>query len=197
MPGSEEPLRERNASALKEWASVVEALKSGQQVVLIRKGGLADKGRVFAVEDTEFFFYPTFLHQQVEYVRPDFIGDFEEATRPRVEEGKLLVDSYAVVEESIPVASAEALKRLEGLHIWNDHFIEHRLQWKPESPAWVVLLRVYRLAEPRVLVEQRRYRGCRSWVKLEEELSTSEATPVLSNAQFAKKAADVRAALAG
>ena len=190
-------MRERNATALKEWASVVEALKSGRQVILIRKGGLADKGKVFAVEDTEFFFYPTFLHQQVEFVKPDFIPDFEEATRPKVEEGKLLVDSYAVVEESVPLASAEALKRLEGLHIWNDRFIEHRLQWKPDSPAWVVLLRMYRLAEPRVLVEQRRYRGCRSWVKLEEELPTSQAVPVLTDPQFSQQVADVRAALGG
>ena len=190
-------MRERSATALKEWSSVVEALKSGRQVMLIRKGGLADRGKLFAVEETEFFLYPTYLHQQVEFVRPEFVADFQEATTPRAPDGQLMMDSYAVVEDAIAVASREELLRLDGLHTWNRRFIDHRLQWKPESPAWVVLLRLYRLAEPIVLEEQRRYRGCRSWVRLHEELPTAGATAVLSDAQFVESVAAVRAALAG
>lgn len=188
-------MRERNATVLKEWSSVVEALKSGRQVVLIRKGGLADKGKVFAVEDTEFFFWPTYLHQQVEFIRPECVPDFERAAAKHTQNGSVTFDSYAVVQESIPVTSEAALKRLDGLHIWNERFIEHRLQWKPDNPAWVVLLRAYKLARPVTVPERPRYKGCRSWVALEEPVATAGATPVLDDAAFQRQAAAVKHAL--
>ena len=190
-------MQEAISTALKEWSSVVEALKSGRQVMLIRKGGLADRGKVFAVEETEFFLYPSFLHQQVEFVRPELVGDFRDAITPKAPDGKVVLDCYAVVEDAIPVASREELLGLDGLHVWNHRFIEHRLQWKPESPAWVVLLRVYRLSAPVVLEEHRLYKGCRSWVRLQEEVPTLGAIPVLADARFAEEVGAVRAALAG
>ena len=188
-------MRPVNATALKEWSSVVEALKSGRQIVLIRKGGLADKGRVFAVEDDEFFLYPTYLHQQAEFIKPECVAAFEEASAARTENGAVTFDSYAVVHASVPVTSEAALRRLDPLHIWNDRFVEHRLQWKPDNPAWVVLVRAYRLSEPLTVEEQRRYRGCRSWVKLEESLTTEKATPVLTDEEFALRVAQVNEAL--
>ncbi|MEE9285574.1 MAG: DUF1802 family protein [Dehalococcoidia bacterium] len=189
-------MRPTNVTALKEWSSVVEALKSGRQIILLRKGGLADKGRVFAVEDDEFFLYPTYLHQQVEFIKPECVAAFQQASATPSENGAVTFDSYAVVHESVPVASEATLRRLDALHIWNERFIEHRLQWKPDNPAWVVLLRAYRLAEPLTVEEQRRYRGCRSWVRLEEALPTDQATPVLSDDEFARRAAEVKRALA-
>lgn len=190
-------MRVTNTTALKEWSSVVEALKSGRQIVLIRKGGLADKGRVFAVEDDEFFLYPTYLHQQIEFIRPEFAAEFERAAARRTENGSVAFDSYAVVQESIPVTSEAALRRLDGLHVWNHRFVEHRLQWKPDNPAWVVVLRTYRLPQVVTVPERPWYRGCRSWVKLEEPLPTAQAAPVLSDAEFAQKLAAVKHALAG
>src|SRR2546430_8399907 len=49
-----------NHTALKEWASVIEALDRGDQVVLIRKGGLAD--RTFGLEADRFYLFPTNYH---------------------------------------------------------------------------------------------------------------------------------------
>ncbi|MSQ25640.1 MAG: DUF1802 family protein [Dehalococcoidia bacterium] len=190
-------MRERNATALKEWSSVVEALKTGRQIILLRKGGLADKGKVFAVEDSEFFLYPSYVHQQVDYVRHDFLDDFARATTPVAPEGQVRFDCYAVVHQSIAVDSEAALLRLAGQHIWNDDFIRHRLQWKPDHPAWVVLLRAYALAQPVLAADQKRYHGCRSWFQLEDALATGHATPVLSYAAFTTKAAAVQQALAG
>ena len=185
-------MRDRSASALKEWSSVVAALRSGRQALLIRKGGLADRGKAFALEDTEFFLYPTYLHQQVEFVKPEFVPDFRQALVPPAPEGLLALDTYAVAQEALPVATREALLRLAPLHTWNERFIDHRLQWKPEDPAWVVPVRVYRLPAPVLLPEERRYRGCRSWVKLAREVSTLGATPVLSDGEFAAYVTAVR-----
>src|SRR5881275_3248366 len=49
-----------NHAALKEWASVIDALGGGAQIVLIRKGGLAD--RSFGVEAQRFYLFPTNYH---------------------------------------------------------------------------------------------------------------------------------------
>src|SRR4051794_41807531 len=49
-----------NHTALKEWASVIDALGSGAQIVLIRKGGLADES--FGVEAQRFYLFPTNYH---------------------------------------------------------------------------------------------------------------------------------------
>jgi hypothetical protein len=189
-------MRLENATALKEWSSVVEALASGRQTVLIRKGGLADKGRVFAVEDDEFLLYPTYLHQQVEFIKPEYAAQFEQDAKRREGQEGVTFWYYAAVHEAIPVESEAALRRLDPLHIWNERFIEHRLQWKPENPAWVVIVRMYRLVAPVTLEELKRYRGCRSWVTLERKVGLTGAAPVLSDAEFAERVAEVKRALA-
>ena len=51
-----------NHTALKEWASAIAALGRGDQVILIRKGGIADPH--FGVEADRFYLYPTYFHQQ-------------------------------------------------------------------------------------------------------------------------------------
>ena len=48
--------------ALKEWSGVVEALLAGRPLVLLRKGGIAEKG--FAISKEPFWLFPTWSHQQ-------------------------------------------------------------------------------------------------------------------------------------
>ena len=50
-----------NHTALKEWQSVIAALGRGDQIILIRKGGIADAG--FAVEANRFYLFPTKFHE--------------------------------------------------------------------------------------------------------------------------------------
>src|SRR5687767_6581714 len=57
-----------NHTALKEWSNVVSALGSGEQVILIRKGGIADPS--FGIEADRFYLYPTYFHQGESDARP-------------------------------------------------------------------------------------------------------------------------------
>ena len=50
-------------NALKEWATVVNALENGDQTVLLRKGGILEDSSGFVVESEKFFLFPTFEHQ--------------------------------------------------------------------------------------------------------------------------------------
>jgi len=49
-------------NALKEWATVVNALENGDQTVLLRKGGILEDSSGFVVESEKFFLFPTFEH---------------------------------------------------------------------------------------------------------------------------------------
>ena len=53
--------------ALKEWAVICDALATGEQSILLRKGGIAEH---FALEQTKFWLYPTYTHQQETGLKP-------------------------------------------------------------------------------------------------------------------------------
>jgi hypothetical protein len=50
----------------KEWALVCEALGTGRQSIILRKGGIAEGRDGFSFQHREFFLFPTFFHEQLE-----------------------------------------------------------------------------------------------------------------------------------
>lgn len=180
-------MRRANRTALKEWASVIEALKTGGQVLLLRKGGIAEKGGVFRVEQQEFSLYPTFLHQDKEYIRPEFHAIFDRVLEEAAAIGRVRIDSYAVVEQVIQATDLARLHKYESSHIWTPAYIDLRYQYKPENPLYVLLVRVHRLPRPVEFEETDAYRGCKSWVTLDFEIETAGRTPVLSDEAFAER----------
>ena len=75
--------------ALKEWAVTLCALNQGRQIVLLRKGGLLDpatetsEAGTFAIEYSNFWLMPTFLHQDTKLVKPEHRDLFEHAQSMR------------------------------------------------------------------------------------------------------------------
>jgi hypothetical protein len=55
--------------AFKEWAVTVRALAEGEQLITLRKGGIREPDKHFALEHERFFLYPTFDHQREDLVR--------------------------------------------------------------------------------------------------------------------------------
>ncbi|MBI3988402.1 MAG: DUF1802 family protein [candidate division NC10 bacterium] len=190
-------MKEQNRIALKEWAVVVKAMKEGKQILLLRKGGIAEEGAEFRVEHPEFFFYPTYTHQAKDHVRPPFLEDLEAAKETPEVWGKVRIDSYVVVEEVIEAEDLGRLRKLQEHHIWTPAYVEMRFHYRPENPLYVMLLRIYNLPEVFVLEETKEYRGCKSWVTLDQELPTIGAAPILSNDEFAMRAEAIRATLKG
>ena len=54
--------------AFKEWAIVVDALGRGDQIIILRKGGISEGRGGFKVEHEQFLLFPTLFHQQRESV---------------------------------------------------------------------------------------------------------------------------------
>ena len=181
--------------ALKEWASVLQACARGEQLVLIRKGGLIEPGSGFELVSRQFLFYPTFEHQTVGFLRPTHQRDFEDAIAKQPSDGRLCLELCGSVVSSIQSRDPTLIKRLEPVHIYNDAFLEQRLRWQPEQPLVVVVVRVFRLPSPQRLPLRSHYAGCKSWVELEQPVSLEGATPVLDDQVFDERLTAIRATL--
>ena len=172
---------------LKEWATVLEAMGRGEQLVLIRKGGLIEPGSGFELISQTFVFYPTFEHQAVNYLRPEFRGYFEQASAKRASEGKVRFDFVGVAVSSVSSSDPDIIKRLESFHIYNDAFRTQRLKWQPDQPLVVAVIRAYRLPNPITIPVAPAYAGCKSWVTLDQPVSIADAVPVLSDQEFDRR----------
>jgi hypothetical protein len=183
------------ARAFKEWAVVCEALKSGRQVMLLRKGGIHEaKGR-FPTEFRQFFLQPTYEHQNLGELSPAAHVDLARLAAGTPAGGAIRLDGYATVEEVIVARDREQLARLDGEHIWSRTYLDTRLEWKPERPLYIMLLRCYRTPEPITLPARKAYGGCRSFIDLDPVDVSPEAlralagrlAPVLDDAAFAAR----------
>ncbi len=178
--------------ALREWAVAVKALEEGRQVIVLRKGGIAEETKEFRLESPRFYLFPSFEHQRPNLVIPEAAGGVEQTqAEAALTPGFVTVTSFAEVAEDLEVTDAETLKRLEGLHIWTEDYAEERLRWKKTKPLHVLVLRVYRLDEPRTIPMRDEYGGCKSWIEL-QDLSGSPLTPVLDDEQFRRQSEEVR-----
>jgi len=72
---------------------------------------------------------------------------------------------------------------LNSLQVLNQETIQQRFEYKNPG-LFVLLVRAYQLPQPFELEDEPRYAGCRSWVELSQEFSTSSLTPVLTDEQF-------------
>ncbi len=174
-------------TALKEWATVLEAMARGEQVVLIRKGGLIEPGTGFEVLSPWFALYPTFEHQAVNYLRPAFRGYFEQAATRRAPEGQVRFDLVGQIVRSVTTGDATRIAALAPAHIYNDAFVTQRLKWQPQQPLVLAAVRAWRLPAPVVLPVQPHYAGCKSWVDLGREVSFAGLEPVLDDHTFQRR----------
>jgi hypothetical protein len=169
--------------ALKEWSVVIEALARGRQRFLLRKGGIAEGRHGFQVKHSEFLLYPTWEHQQIHSIRPEFHELFEQA-RPR-QTGVVRFQYAAQVTDVLRApARLDEILALGELHIWARSFLETRYNYRPELPLFAVIVRLYRLAGGGEIPENRRYAGCRSWVDLDEEIDTAPSRPNEPDSQW-------------
>src|SRR6185436_3487813 len=183
-------------TAFKEWAVVVDALGRGEQVLILRKGGIHEGKGGFQVEHPRFWLFPTLFHQQRESVRPAAQARFDEMglhTLTSSAAEKVLIEFFAQVSEWRRIESLEHARSLRGQHIWRDEVIAERFEWGKNKNIFALAVRVFRLREAVELPIVPSYGGCKSWIELEADLPTKEAVPVLSEKTFAERLKQFRA----
>lgn len=172
-----------NHIAFKEWAGVVDALGQGEQVLILRKGGIREERGQFHVDHREFWLFPTQYHEAERSIIP--------SKRPRLRDiaasapkDAVDIEYYAVADSVVQITGPEVLKRLQGRHVWSKQILQERFQFGREPGLHALLTRVYRRPAPERFALRGSYSGCKSWVELERALSTESLTPVLPDVEY-------------
>ena len=169
--------------AFKEWAVVVEALGAGEQILILRKGGIHEQRGEFTMTHRECWLFPTQYHEDEQSViaskRPAL-----RALAAHAPVGKIPIQFYGVAEPVIKVTDLDALSRLQGHHIWSEGILRQRFEFGREKGLHALLVRVYRLPVAEEFVPREAYGGCKSWVELDRPVATGALEPVLSDGEF-------------
>ena len=181
--------------ALKEWAVTVQALAMGQQVLLLRKGGIHESNKDFRVIHPEFLLYPTFEHQQEDLLKEAHQPALRNLLDEPRDESRIPFSNWAKVEETIEVSQQEKVDDLSSYHIWTNDYAQSRLRWKAMLPLAVLLLRVYRLEQPVSVPFLPEYRGCTSCVEVLERVPLGRMAPVLGDEEFRRRIEEIKGAL--
>jgi hypothetical protein len=167
--------------ALKEWNLVISALLEGRQAILLRKGGILESGNQFELEHPAFLFYPTFIHQDPQMVKPaDRAGLSQVAAEPE----SVTLRGYGTVARIFEVPSRRQLEALNDLHLWDAPLLDMRFNYRPEKPLYLVVVRAFALAAPVTVPNTLEYAGCKSWVPLNRDVDVRGATPALTRDQM-------------
>ncbi|TCP55530.1 hypothetical protein EV586_103183 [Tumebacillus sp. BK434] len=174
--------------ALKEWAVCIDAIAKGEQLVLIRKGGITEETREFRLEETSFYLYPTYEHQRSQLIKPQYQARVEATMQGvTVPPQEVVITHAAHVVDDITVLAEQDLKRLDPFHIMTHDYAAERLQWRNDKPLHILTVRAYKLTVPKTIPVAEGYLGCKSWITLQQPIVDTDLEPVLSEAAFAAR----------
>lgn len=184
-------------TAFKEWAVIVEALGRGDQILILRKGGIAEGRGGFQVDHSRFLLFPTQFHQQRDQVIPAGQVLFDEmATRaPRTD--SVAIHYVATVTGWRRLVSRDEALQLSGQHFWREEVVSERFDWGHEQGIFLLALRVARLRRGIELPMLPDYGGCRSWIELAVDVPDDSAIPVLDEAAYTRRIQALEAASGG
>jgi hypothetical protein len=166
-----------NHTSLKEWASAIDALGRGEQVILIRKGGIADP--TFGVEAERFYVYPTYFHQPDRAPADDSVD----------------ITHWCEVVRTWRVHEFDTLLRLAPHVVFPADTLRERYRFRPDQALHIIGVRTWRLAQPARIAAKAEYAGCRSWVSIDDEIDVRGSIAALDDAALHAKLDDIDALL--
>ena len=156
------------ASGFKEWQVVCDALASGRQAIILRKGGIHEGRAGFSFAEENFFLFPTRFHNQDQFVREGNVV----AAPEWVAGDAVSITHYCEALWAKTLTDWDKVAALEPYHVWTEETIRQRFDWEGKGMAsgsiHVALVRVSALVKPWEFPYEAKYGGCRSWVTLPE-----------------------------
>lgn len=171
----------------KEWAIAVSALGKGETIMLLRKGGIKEDSKHFAVKYQKAWLYPTYEHQKPQLLKLKYSSQVQEVASGWHPE-TVSIQSCSEITHTISVTDIEIIKQLEPYQVWNSTMIRDRFKWKPQQPLTVLLLRVFNLPNPVTIPYDRSYGGCKSWIELQQPISVGGLQPAMTAESYQKQA---------
>ena len=171
-------------NGLKEWATVVKALEHGKQTVILRKGGILETASGFKIEAKKFLLFPTWEHQEIKHVKPEYHDFLNQTLNNKPKEGYNTITSIVEVLDHRDVYSNEIIDKLSSFHVWSDSYIQERRNWMPEKPMKAVFLKTIKITEFSLSL-QPEFSGCKSWIELNSKFQ--EGHSVLEDSEIEQK----------
>lgn len=175
--------------AFKEWHVIVEALGSGGQLVILRKGGIAEKHGGFSAGPERFWLFPTRFHAQREKTKPAASRWFSPSDTLKADTVGLRF--FADVARHAFLKDWEAVAALDPHHLWTEAAVREKFDWSRPAGLHVFVVRVHRLHQPFSLPVTPEMGGCKSWIELPLSFSERPSSPVLDDAAFARRVAGI------
>ena len=167
----------------KEWAAICLALGAGEQILILRKGGLHEGAEGFRVAHRWFWLYPTRFHEEATHLSPAGAKWLRPAQGMAPPEGQLWLRYLVEVTDVVFLPHWRGIERLADWHGWSAETVRNRFVYRePGLFALVVRVAARPLAWP--LTETTEMAGCRSWVDLPTPLRTDGMAPVLPATEF-------------
>lgn len=182
-------------TAFKEWAIVVDALGRGEQLIILRKGGISEGRGGFTPEHQEFLLFPTLFHQQRESVIASAQARYDQIAPGLPAKEILRLEYWGRVTGWEKLESAEAVLNLRGHHIWRDEVVEERMEWSKHKHIYCLFVRVYKLPQRIELPMLPEYGGCKSWITLAEDIAIEGSRPVVDDREFQERLQQIIAAV--
>ncbi len=159
--------------ALKEWAIVCKALEEGRQTILLRKGGIMEYRDGFELKHDKFMLFPTFEHQSKDSIKEEYHEKFDAMSLENASEKEYVdLNLFGNVIDVREIMDKEILKKLYEYHIWNERYVNFRMNYNPSKPMSVLFLRVYKLKESLKVNIKKEWAGCKSWINMDEKLTS-------------------------
>jgi hypothetical protein len=182
--------------AFKEWAGVCDALFQGRQSVIIRKGGISEGPGpgIFVPEYSEFWLYPTWIHQAEQGLRGDAAQPSSAHPSGPEADGSIPIRGLVRVDQIGRVESEKTLPALEEFHCLTCETILKRFHYRNPG-LWVLGARVWLRDSVLPVVATPEHAGCKTWVILDQPIPMSGLSPVLDERQWAEHRSRLRSIL--
>jgi hypothetical protein len=109
-------------------------------------------------------------------------------------EGVVEIRFAAKIEWACFVSNPEQLASLRDFHILREEVVAERFHFGEPPGIHVGFARVYRLSTPWILPMEKRFGGCRSWVKL-PEAPAHRLEAVIADEENARRSRELRGLL--
>src|SRR5438105_13031577 len=114
--------------AFKDWAVIIDALGAGEQILIFRKGGIAEGRSGFQVDHSDFLLFPTLFHQQRDAVLPAAQERFDRLLRQAAPD-RVQIEYFCRIADWRRPGSLAFADPLRGEHVWRDEVLEERFAW--------------------------------------------------------------------
>jgi hypothetical protein len=155
--------------AFKEWQVICDALATGRQSILLRKGGIHEGREGFSFAHRSFHLFPTKFHAQADHVRE---GEFTPEKEWQVGDA-FSITHHAEALFAVTLTDWAQVEALQPYHIYTEETLRERFDWEGKGMAsgsiHLALVRISRLQPSLELTYDTRFGGCRSWVEVPDD----------------------------